>query len=116
MVGLSIRVRAAWRAFRDPSLLDTPATVIVQHILPPEPVQMVAVEQDEPLPLPPRVDGQRFRVYRWNPVTAQHEVLYPQYAGQDRGAEARDVFVRATPVYAGESIVLMDGDAERGRK
>lgn len=96
------RFAAAWRAFKDPSLI--------------EPREVVVTEVVHYPPTPPARDGQRFAVYRWNPLSAQHETLYPQYAGQDSGAEARNVFIASRCSVPGESVVFVDGDSERGRK
>jgi hypothetical protein len=109
---LLVRWRAAWRAFNDPSLLDTPTPLV---IVPEPPIRLVTVERPAPRLLEPLPYG-RFRVYHHDPLTNTDRLIYPEWKGQDSGAEARRVFESFVLTYVGEYVKLMDGEAERGRR
>lgn len=109
------RFAAAWKAFRDPSRLDPPAPVVVVHAVAPEPLLALAREPVAPRLIAPLEHG-RFRVYHYDPLTNTDRMIYPEYKGQDSGAEARRMYESFVLTYVGEYVKLMDGEAERGRR
>lgn len=106
------RCQAAWRAFKDPSLIDAPIPLVV---IPEPPIRLVEVERTPPKLLEPLPYG-RFRVYHYDPLTNIDRLIYPEFKGQDSGAEARRVLESFVLTYVGEYVKLMDGPVERGRR
>lgn len=118
---LRYRLRAAWRAFKDPSLLEAPEPIVVVHPV----VAPVVDERAAPEPVGEPLPEVRINTHYGKHRVVRHHagtdtLLYPLEKGQDSGAEARRVCERYKPRYKGEYAVywyVENGqDVERWRK